>query len=399
MVAAAVLVGGVWGLMQTGWYPHRQITDYGVYSQYGDRIVHEHNVPYRDFTLEYPPAALPVFVAPALLERYDYNRVFQVLMALCDLGAVLAVWLLAGRRAAAIAAVAPLALGSVVLSRFDFWPTALAALGLAALLRGRSTTSALLLGTAFAAKLWPAALAPLVVIWLARTRGPRAAAQWAAAAVATAAAWFLPFVALSPAGVGHAFHAQFARPLQLESLAGSLLIAAHEAAGTTLHVTSSFGSQNLSGPGTHAAAVATTIAGAVSLAAVWALFARGPATEERFVAFAAGAVVALVAFGKVFSPQFLIWLIPLVPLVRGRRSLAALPLFAAALVLTQLWFPYHYWELVLRFAWPYSWLLLGRDLAVVALLFVLVWPRSQHELLGEHRSRLEALQRVRTQVQ
>src|SRR5439155_125555 len=118
----------------------------------------------------------------------------------------------------------------------------------------------------------------------------------AAAAVATAAAWFLPFVALSPAGVGHAFHSQFARPLQLESLAGSLLIAAHEAAGTTLHVTSSFGSQNLSGPGTHAAAVATTI-------------------------------------------------------------------------------------------------------AVVALLFVLVWPRSQHELLGEHRSRLEALQRVRTQVQ
>jgi len=169
VVAAAVLVGGVWGLMQTGWYPHRQITDYGVYSQYGDRIVHGHDVPYRDFTLEYPPAALPVFVAPALLERYDYNRVFQVLMALCDLGAVLAVWLVAGRRAAAIAAVAPLALGSVVLSRFDFWPTALAALGLAALLRGRSTTSALLLGTAFAAKLWPAALAPLVVIW--RDRG------------------------------------------------------------------------------------------------------------------------------------------------------------------------------------------------------------------------------------
>jgi len=57
------------------------------------------------------------------------------------------------------------------------------------------------LGTAFAAKLWPAVLAPLVVVWLVRTRGPRAAAQWATAAVATAAAWFLPFVALSPAGV------------------------------------------------------------------------------------------------------------------------------------------------------------------------------------------------------
>src|SRR6266576_2909906 len=236
---AAVLVGAVWALLHVGWYAHHQITDYGVYRHYGDGIVKTHAVPYRDFPMEYPPAALPVFVLPALVERYDYDRVFQ----------------------AVIAAVAPLALGSVVISRYDLWPTALVAVGIAALVRGRSTTSALLLGTAFAAKLWPVVLAPLVVIWLARTRGPRAAAQWAAAAVATAAAWFLPFVALSPAGVGHTFHSQLARPLQLESLAGSLLIAAHEAAGTTLHLTSSFGSQNLSGPGTHVAAVATTIAG------------------------------------------------------------------------------------------------------------------------------------------
>jgi Glycosyltransferase family 87 len=396
---AVVLVGAVWALLHVGWYAHGQLTDYGVYRQYGDEIVHMHAVPYSDFRLEYPPGALPVFVVPALLDHYDYDRVFQALMALCDVAAVIAVALVAGRRAAVIAAVAPLALGSVVISRFDLWPTALAAVGIAALVRGRSTTSALLLGTAFAAKLWPAVFAPLVVIWLARTRGPRAAAQWAAAAVATAAAWFLPFVALSPAGVGHTFHSQLARPLQLESLAGSVLIAAHHIAGTTLHSTSSFGSQNLTGPGTHAAAVATTIAGALALVAVWALFARGAATDERFVTHAVGAAAALIAFGKVFSPQFLIWLIPLVPLVRGRRALVAVPLFVTTLVLTQLWFPSHYWDLALHFASPYSWLLLVRDLGVVALAAVLVWPRSQHELLGEHRSRLEALQRVRAEIQ
>jgi hypothetical protein len=396
---AVMLVGAVWALLHVGWYAHGQLTDYGVYKQYGDKIVKTHAVPYRDFRLEYPPAALPVFVVPALLEHYDYDRVFQALMALCDVSAVIAVALVAGRRAAVLAAVAPLALGSVVISRFDLWPTALAALGIAALLRGRSTTSALLLGTAFAAKLWPAVLAPLVVVWLARTRGPRAAARWSAAAVATAAAWFLPFVALSPAGVGHTFHAQFARPLQLESLAGSVLIAAHHIAGTTLHSTSSFGSQNLTGPATHAAAIATTVVGALALVAVWVLFTRGAATDERFVTHTAGAVTLLIAFGKVFSPQFLIWLVPLVPFVRGRRALVAVPLFGSALLLTQLWFPHHYWDLALRFASPYSWLLLARDLAVVALAAALVWPRSQHELFGEHRSRLEALQRVRAQVQ
>jgi hypothetical protein len=178
-----------------------------------------------------------------------------------------------------------------------------------------------------------------------------------------------------------------------------VLIAAHEVAGTTLHVTDSFGSQNLTGPGTHAAAVATTVAGALVLVAICVLFARGAATDERFVTHTAGAVAALVAFGKVFSPQFLIWLIPLVPLVRGRRGLLAVPLFGTALVLTQLWFPSKYWRLVLYFASPYSWILLARDLAVVALVAALVWPRSQHEFLGEHRSRLEALQRVRAEIQ
>jgi hypothetical protein len=396
---AAVLVGVVWALLHVGWYAHGQLTDYGVYKKYGDKIVNTHAVPYRDFQMEYPPAALPVFVLPALVEHYDYDRVFQGLMALCDLAAVIAVALVAGRRAAVIAALAPLALGSVVISRFDLWPTALVAVGIAALVRGRSATSALLLGTAFAAKLWPAVLAPLAVVWLARTRGPRAAAQWAAAAVATAAAWFLPFVALSPAGVGHTFHSQLARPLQLESLAGSVLIAAHHIAGTTLHSTSSFGSQNLTGPGTHAAAIATTVVGALALVAVWVLFARGAAADERFVTHAAGAVAVFIAFGKVFSPQFLIWLIPLVPLVRGRRGYVAVPLFGGALVLTQLWFPSHYWDLALHFASPYSWILLVRDLVLVALVAVLVWPRSQHELLGEHRSRLEALQRVRAEIQ
>jgi hypothetical protein len=396
---AAVLVGAVWALLHVGWYAHHQITDYGVYRHYGDGITHTHAVPYRDFPMEYPPAALPVFVLPALLEHYDYDHVFQGLMALCDLAAVIAVGVVAGRRAAVLTAVAPLALGSVVISRYDLWPAALVAVGIATVLRGRSTTSALLLGTAFAAKLWPAVLAPLVVVWLARTRGPRAAAQWAAAAVATAAVWFLPFVALSPGGVGHTFHSQLARPLQLESLGGAVLIAAHKIGGTTLHLTDSFGSQNLTGPGTHAAAVATTVAGALALATIWVLFARGSATDERFVAHTAGAVAALIAFGKVFSPQFLIWLIPLVPLVRGRRALVAEPLFATALVLTQLWFPSQYWRLALGFASPYSWILLARDLVMVALVAALVWPRSQHELFGEHRSRIEALQRVRAEIQ
>ena len=68
------------------------------------------------------------------------------------------------------------------------------------------------------------------------------------------------------------------------------------------------------------------------------------------------------------SPQFLIWLIPLVPLVR-RWSVAIL--YVAALVLTQAWFPKHYWSYALHFSEAVTWLVLLRDVVLVALLVAL----------------------------
>jgi hypothetical protein len=86
--------------------------------------------------------------------------------------------------------------------------------------------------------------------------------------------------------------------------------------------------------------------------------------------------VAFVALSKVLSPQFLIWLIPLVPLVRGRRGLAASGLLGLALLLTQLWFPIRYWDLVAFEAVP-SWLVLARDLVLLVLLAVLLLPTAR----------------------
>src|ERR1043166_7328932 len=99
---------------------------------------------------------------------------------------------------------------------------------------------------------------------------------------------------------------------------------------------------------------------------------RSPATPERLIRYSAAAVVAFVAFDKVLSPQFMIWLLPLVPLVRGRRGLAASALLGLALLLTQLWFPIRYWDLALHFAAFPSWLVVARDLTLLALLAVLL---------------------------
>ncbi len=114
-----------------------------------------------------------------------------------------------------------------------------------------------------------------------------------------------------------------------------------------------------------------------ALLAIWALYARSRGGREELVRACAAAAVAFVALGKVFSPQFLIWLVPLVPLVRGRRGVAASGLLLVAMVLTQLWFPFRYWDYALQFDATASWLVLVRDLVMLALLFTLALPRRE----------------------
>ena len=375
-----------WGLHQ-GFYTRDQIVDLPVYGRYGEAMTRG-EVPYRDFAVEYPPAALPVFVLPALGEGDSdtYRRRFEGLMA--AFGAAMAVCVAlalaalgAGRRrlaaGVAFAALAPLLLGSVLLSRFDLWPTAIVAAAIAAIVSGRLRLGAGLLGLGVAAKLWPGVLVPLVLAYVWRTRGRREALVCAGVLAAVVLACFLPFLILAPVDVLESVWRQARRPLQIESLGSALLLAGHHAFGLDLTMKSSSGSQNLDGWLPDAIAVVQGLVQLVVLVALWVAYARGPATRDRFVRYAAAAVCAFVVLGKVLSPQFLIWLIPLVPLVRGRRGLLASALLALALVLTQLWFPYRYWDLALAFDEPASWLVLARDLVLVALLLVLVEPPSR----------------------
>ena len=358
-----------WALLHEGFYSRDQIVDTPIYERYGEAMT-DGQVPYRDFTVEYPPTALPVFLLPALGEgdSNDYRRRFEGLMAGLGVACVLLVAVLSSSLWAPIfVAAAPLALGSVYLSRFDLWPAALTLLSLVLLVTGRLRFGLAVLGVAAAAKLYPAVLAPIAVAHVWRTRGRRDALVCAGILVGVVAAIVLPFAVIAPGGVWDGLWQQAGRPLQIESLGAGLLLAAHHLFGLGITMESSHGSQNLAGGTAGALAVISTVLQAAALAAVWVWYSRGPATRARLLTACAAAVCAFVAFGKVLSPQFLIWLVPLVPLVAGRRGLVASAALAAALVLTQLWFPYRYWELALEFDPLASWLVVVRDLVLVGL--------------------------------
>jgi hypothetical protein len=238
---------------------------------------------------------------------------------------------------------------------------------------GRLRLGHVALGAAIAAKLYPAVLAPLAVIYVWRRQGRREALLCTGLLLAVVVLVFAPFVAIAPGGVWDSLWNQASRPLQIESLGAGFLLVAHHVFGTGVAMETSHGSQNLAGTAPDVLAVGQTVLQAAALLATWILFARGPANSSRLLLASAAALVAFVSLGKVLSPQFLIWLIPVIPLVVGRRGLAAATLLAAALVFTQLWFPYRYWDLALQFGTLESWLLLVRDLVLVALLGVLLW--------------------------
>jgi hypothetical protein len=328
-------------------------------------------VPYRDFLVEYPPGAVPLFALPSLLPGGAYDQAFKALMAICGLAAIFAVTCTLLRLGAStrrvglsvlFLAISPAALGPVSLNTYDLWPASLSALALAALAVRRPRLALALLGAAFAAKLYPLVLAG-PALWYVRRTGARVLGA-AAAFVAAAAVFFVPFAALGADGLGHSLRLQLGRGLHAESLGASLVLAGQKlglwAARIVVHPLPPV-SRDVSSSGAHAVAIASAAAAAAAALLVWLLFGRGRADLERLVTAFAAAATGFLAFGKVFSPQYAEWLIPLVPLVASVESGA---LLLAALVLAHAWY-FHYPRLW-AIGWP-VWPLLVRNLLLVAL--------------------------------
>jgi uncharacterized membrane protein len=343
-------------------------------------------VPYRDFFLEYPPGALAVFLPPRLIGAGGtYIDAFKTLMALLGAATLVLVVLLlvrlgASRRhvigATALLALSPLALGPISLNTYDGFPALLTVAALAALAWELDLLALGLLGLAFATKVYPAAVVPAVLVFVWRTRGARRAAAALGVFAAVAAVVVVPFLVLAPHGLAESFRAQAGRGLQLESLGAQALVAADHAgaySATVVHRTRRAISDELIGGLPDALATIASVLQALAVVATAALFARGRGDARRLSLAAAGAVAGFLAFSRFISPQYLVWLLPLVvlvyrPLVWG--------LTAAALVLAQIWF-FHYPEL--RELGGRSWLVLARDLLLVAVFGLLLRSAAKDE--------------------
>jgi len=361
--ALAVLVAG-WAL--TLWvapWNDERVNDLFVYRTFAEPVTGG-GFPYRDLAFEYPPLAAPAIALPGLAGTGE--ETFRWAFALWTLAAAAAVVLLCGalaragarggsgaadagaRRAMLAAAAMPFLCGSLLRTHFDLVPVALMLGGLLLLARERPRAGFATLGAGALTKVFPIVVVPVAVAWLLARGRRREAWQGVLVCALVMAAIAGAAVAASPDGALDAVRYHLDRPVQIESSPAMVLLGLDAVGAGEATSVNGFRSDGL----THPASDAVTSLFLTALVALVALLCVGVARRDagpRELGIAGlAACAAFALFGKVLSPQFVIWALPLGALAFAWRMRALAMAVALAAVLTQVEFPAHYFDVVAR---------------------------------------------------
>ncbi len=367
--------------------------DIQLYREAGEALLNG-AIPYRDFFIEYPPASLLAFIIPALLTQRagGFAAVFAAQMALFLVGSLVLVALAAqnaGRgwlAPALVFAAAALLLYPVATVRYDPLATftLAAAVWAAAASRPLAGYAALALGAA--AKLVPVLAVPALAAASWNGGGERPSVKELARRAAPGVALFAAIVggifgaALAVGGGGFiqsfAYHSD--RGLQLESVWTSALMAL----GNVEDISFEFGAFDVSGPGAALVSALSLPLTLVLLGLTALLMYRehraGRLTRADFPRFAAAFVLAFMVASKVLSPQYMLWLLPLLPLAAtGVFGAGIAAIFLSACWTTTMIYPTHYGQLMDLDPGAVN-LLVARNLLLILLwVLVLAAPAAQ----------------------
>ena len=397
VAAAVVLVSAVVWAVQYRLAAASGVGDLPVY-EHASRLMRLGEVPYRDFALEYPPGGAGLFFITDLLPG-SFGAAFSVVMfgflALAVAG-VTATCAALGRStvetavAATVTAGVPLVFASLSQLRYDLVLTALLAWLLWAVVTHRWRAVWTLIGLCLLVKLVPVVLVPLLAVIQAQRDRPTRIARAMLPGLALVLVVVGPLAAVAPSGLWDSVAYHLERPLQIEALGASLLITAHHLGFGDVARVNSYGSDNLLGARADTMASISGLVAVVLVLAIVAVVARaswrrGPDTVipvDETIAAVAATLLAFIAFGKVLSPQYLLWLAPVVGLLGGRRMAPAAVGMVTATALSYAVFPTLYRSYTEDLAALPSWLVLARNVVLIALLIV-AWPRLRRRTEGQ----------------
>jgi hypothetical protein len=372
---------------------HKNQSDVGLYLS-NARSFAAGLVPYRDFPLEYPPLALVPMTVPYLLWPFGLVTVEDYAWRFVAWEAVLlfAVAILAARivrlggntvgdEAGGDAGVGSMANRLVVVTigaslaiafRFDLFPALLVMVALWATLEDRPVAAGVAIGLGVLAKLYPIAVVPaLALAWLVPFDPGRLLRLGLAVALAIVLG-MLPFVVLGGRDAFGFLSYLADRGLQVESLGGGLTVLLGLVTGARVPMSFGFSAVQVAGPFADAWLAALPVATAAGFGLLGMLgirhLRRGRVAPATIVTFAFAAILILLATSKVFSIQYVVWIVPFAALLRGGKFWLA----AALIALTIPIHPVLYSDLVQQKALPIL-LLNARNALFVVLTAWVLW--------------------------
>lgn len=288
-------------LIPLGLFPYpsgdRVGDDVTLYASWADVIATGH-YPIHDPMWQYPPLAGFVFYVASIISRSPTTG-FMALALIVD-AAIFIALIRASKGSGRLVGpwtyvVAGAAVGPVLLTRFDLFPTLLVVLALIA--ATRPVRAGIMLGIGALLKVWPIFL---VIAWPRRDLG-----RCLAATLATGMAG-MALLSLWGPGLLSFMNEQRERGLQIESVGGGLYVLA-QMLGVDMDTAFRYGSLEIDAVGAAFVATVMTLAGAAGLLLIGYRRLRGKLEHVPVADVALVVVLISIASSRVFSPQYMIW--------------------------------------------------------------------------------------------
>ena len=353
-----------------------------IFRDYANRVF-AGEIPYAGFLYEYPPLSLFILILPRLFTSGPvvYAVLFGFEMLVFDIIILFALSKI-GIKPLVLYGVGLLLFWRLPYIRHDLVPVAAAAVGAVLLLRGRALWASFLWGVGGAIKLYPMVAVPALAsgagLW-------ETIKRWTLAGGVFVVGILWGVLAFGPKALEFlTYHSD--RPAMIESLPSNILLFLPGA-----EVVNTYGSFNtvgpFGGPLVGFFEVFQIVATLLALGVVW--LQRG-GMEPNVVAVrgAAAATFAFAIFGKVLSPHFLFWPLPLLALaaaiggMRLPRATWAL-YFSAILVTTAI--NEQYWSIAENLPY-FTAMLTVRNLLLLPLFALILLSPNQ----GENREHAPA---------
>ncbi len=371
--------------------------DVQLYFHYADLLI-AGRLPYRDFSVEYPPLALLFFTLPRLFsqEFNAYLRIYNLEVLAVEAATLTVILKVASRcslhrerRLYPLFAYLMLvsSSGQIFLHRYDALPAFLTILAIHQYLKGHEKSAWTVLACGVMTKVYPVLLAPLFLLtsFSGKSHKFKDALSGSLIFLGVPALILSPFLILAGGKSLQPFLYNLERGIQLESTYASLLLFTHSALGLPVRIVFPFRAYEVLSP---LSSTLSSLAMPIMLMLQFGLYLLYFGYLHRsnrdniqgdhehaslLVRFCLLSTLAFLLSYKVFSPQFLAWLFPLVALHKRQSERAEKNITATFIVacgLTQIIFPLAYDHLVAMSSLVVS-ILFARNLLLIACFFLI----------------------------